>query len=118
MIIPYRHHYKTLKHLNYTYHDILSKAVLLTNVLHGHDNFIAFELAHGFLPALIGLPQIHVNEGIQNANHEQLIRRALTKLLKSRVPQTVSSIILKKGQPIYFFEKKSKRGTWKYWIFP
>ena len=93
--------------------DILSRAVYLSNILYGSQSMSSFELARGYTPALVSLPQAKVPSKLLLAYNEQIARRALSLFQKSRVPVTLTAEDLTKNDAVYFFKRSAKFGLWE-----
>ncbi len=55
---------------------ILSKATFLCNALPGHATLSSFELARGYAPSFVGLPQTETSKELLKAHYEQQSKRA------------------------------------------
>lgn len=95
---------------------ILSRAVLLSNMFSGSKILSSFELARGYSPSLLGIPQTIVKPELLEAHKEQIAIRALEKLLKSRKPNTVPQHVLSPGTSIWAFHKTSKQNEKPSWV--
>lgn len=93
--------------------EVLSRATYLSNVMYGGKTMSSFEIAKGYTPRLNNLPQRHVPEEIVQAHAEQVARRSLKKLDKSKTPHVVARAKLKKGDEVYYFKRGDKRGKWE-----
>lgn len=93
--------------------DILSRAVYLSNVLHGSLSMSSFELARGYTPALLGVPQTKTPSYLFDAHNEQIARRALSLFQRSRIPKKMSSEEVSKGDAFYFFKHGVKIVEWE-----
>ncbi len=74
---------------------ILSKAMFLTNSLRGNTTLSSFELARGYSPSLAELPQTRTSKELLDAYKEKQAKRAITKMIRSRIPNVIKSAILK-----------------------
>lgn len=79
--------------------ELLSKAKFLTNTLRGNSKLSSFELARGYQPAIIGLPQTNVSKDLLNAYHKQIDHRGICKLLESRSPKLIKPSLLPRQTP-------------------
>ena len=93
-------------------YEILSRATFLSNVLYGSKKLSSFELARGYSPSICGTPQAPVSDALLQAHYEQAARRAIHRLLVSPSNRTQKRDVLIPRTPVYFFEKKGKRGSW------
>lgn len=107
-----------LQHDNSTASDatLLARATLLSNVFSGSKLLSSFELAIGYAPAILSLPQSVVSSELLEAYRDQCATRALQRLLSSRVSSTVPPSALREGRKILNFYKSSKQNEaieWK-----
>lgn len=91
---------------------ILSKAVFVSNIMYGQKLVSPFELARGFTPSIACFPKSPVDETLVKAHREQVARRAIHKLLRSKRNNACLPTAFQKGDKIYFFEKQTKFGKW------
>lgn len=94
-----------------TFQEIISRAVLATNVLRGKKRVCDIKLARGYKPSILALLRTPVDSKLIEANYEQIVRRTLSKMVESRSPNTISSHLLSRGIPVYFFEKLTKHSV-------
>ena len=76
---------------------IFARAVFLSNLFSGSKLLSSFELARGYLPSVLGLPQVMITTEILQAYKEQIATRALQRLLSSHTPHNVLREALKPG---------------------
>ena len=93
--------------------DVISRATYLSNILYGSKSLSSFEMAREYTPAITGLPQIKLSEDIIEAYEEQGARRALSLLQRSKKPRPVNPEQHSHDDPVYFFKRGPKFGTWK-----
>ena len=106
-------YWRLSKGLEVSRHAVLSRATFLCNALRGNAVLSSFELARGYLPSFVGLPQTLISKGIFEAYKEQQAKRAISRMLRSKTQQVVKAEILKPKTPVYYFVKGTKRGEWK-----
>jgi hypothetical protein len=92
--------------------EILSHAVFLRNVLYGSRSLSSFEQARGYQPSIAGLPVGFVTPDLHKAHLEQVARRTLSLLLKSKNSHILSQSVLLPGTAIYFHTKIGKYTGW------
>jgi len=109
-------HYRAARGITIPPADLLSKATFLANALRGNSKLSSFELARGYQPAFIGLPQTGVSKELFDAYREQTSIRTICKLLESRSPKLIKpSLLPRKTQVFYFVKEPAKnRGKWKH----
>lgn len=90
---------------------IISRATFLSNILFGGKVLGSFELAKGYTPGLVGLPQTDTSQELVRAHEEQSARRAIARIEKNRKPRTARPSDLKRGTEVYFFKKGPKFGA-------
>ena len=91
---------------------ILSKAVFVSNIMYGQKLASPFELARGFTPSIACFPKSPADETLVIAHREQVARRAIHKLLRSKRNNACLPSAFQKGDKVYFFEKQTKFGKW------
>jgi hypothetical protein len=95
-----------------TFSEILAHAVFLRNVLYGSRTLSSFEQARGYQPSLAGLPVGFVTPDLQKAHLEQVARRTLSLLLRSKNSHLLDRSVLLPGTAIYFYTKLGKKTSW------
>lgn len=98
---------------SFTSQEILSHAVLSCCLLHDQKTLSSFEFSRGYIPRIAGNPQSPADVEFIEAHLEQIARRALTKIIHSRIPQNLSLALLTPKTPFYFFEKRGKNVIWE-----
>jgi hypothetical protein len=93
--------------------EILAHAVFLRNVLCGSRTLSCFEQARGYQPSLAGLPVVFVTTDIEKVQLEQVARRTLSLLLKSKNSHLLNRSVLLPGTSIYFYTKLGKKTSWE-----
>jgi hypothetical protein len=96
-----------------TFAEIISHATYLRNLLYGSRTLSSFEQARGYQPSVLGLPQFFINKDLIQAHEEQVSRRILTRILRSREPSLLSRSILAPGTPVYFYVRATKTSSWQ-----
>ena len=92
---------------------MVSRAVYLSNILYGSKTLSSFEMACGYTPSVVGLPQAKLSAEIITEHNEQVARRALRLLDKSRSPQVLHPEELLRDDPVYYFKRGPKFGSWE-----
>lgn len=93
--------------------EILSRGTFLSNILYGNKMLSSFELARGYTPALVGLPQSPLSSALIDSHHEQVARRAISLFRKSNKPNAPTAKDFSKDDPVYFFKRGAKFGVWE-----
>lgn len=78
--------------------DFLSKGPFLAYILRGNSKLSSFELARGYLPAILELTLTIVSK-------EWLI----SKILQTRLPKLIKPALLPRDKPVYYFVKEAAR---------
>ncbi len=73
----------------------------------------SFEPSRGYLPSFVGLPQIPTSKVLIDAHREQQAKRAISRMLRSRIPKVIKTELSRQKTPVYNFVKESKQGKWK-----
>lgn len=73
----------------------------------------SFELARGYTPALVSLPQAKVPSQLLIFHNEQMARRALSLFQKLRVLNILTTEDLSKKDIVHFFKRSAKFGEWE-----
>ena len=97
----------------FSFDEILSRAIFLKNVMYGSKTLSSIELAKGYTTALAGLPKQSVTDDLGRAHVEQVARRALHRMVSSRDVRTLERNSLTLKTPIYYFERQKKFGVWQ-----
>lgn len=95
---------------------IVASASFLTNMFHGSKILSAFQLARGFAPSILVIPNSMVTKEILDAHVESKSTRAIQKLMDSRTPHTIPRHLLKPGTPVFIFHRSSKHTEPKEWV--
>ena len=95
---------------------VVARAVFLSNMFSGSKILSSFQLAKGYTPSIIGIPQSHVTTELLQAHKEQAATRALQKLLHAKNPSVLQSDILKPGDPIWVYYETSSKAKKKEWV--
>lgn len=95
----------------FTETEILSGATLSSNAIYGSRLFSHFEAARVYTRSIFGQPQTKISDDLLAANKDQIDRRALQKLLKSRGSSTFQKNDLILAQKMYYF----KNGKFRSW---
>lgn len=105
------------KDMSFSSHElILSRATFLSNMFSGSTILSSFELARGYKPAILGVHSKLVSQDLLEAYKDQVVTRAIQRLLKSRTPRTVTPQMLPAGTDVFYFYKSSKQNEpveWK-----
>lgn len=72
-----------------------------------------FEMARGYIEALVGLPKRPLNAESISAYQPQVAKLPLLKLVKDINPNIVPLNDLKPRTDVYYFKKSTKFGSWK-----
>lgn len=92
---------------------IIARATYLSNVLFASKTLSSFELSRGYCPQMQGLQNNIVTTELRAAHDEQVARRAIYKLIKSKAPQTLSSPDITRNDKVYFHKRNQQgRGSW------
>lgn len=102
-------HERDKKPTSFTVQEIISRAVLATNLPHVNNRVSSFELARGYTSSNLGLPQTLVDSEFIDANYEQIVSRTLSKILESRSPNSIPSHLLTKGKTRHLLSISSIR---------
>ena len=84
-----------------------------SNILYGSKTLSSFEVARGYTPPLVGLPQAKLSADLITVHNEQVARRALRLLDKSRSLQVLHPEELLRDDPVYYFKRGPKFGSWE-----
>jgi len=95
--------------------EILARSTFLCNALRGNSKLSSFELAKGYQPSILGLPQTSVSKEILDAYREQQSKRSISRLLQSKNPSLIKEEALPRQTAVYYFVKdpSGHRGKWK-----
>lgn len=95
---------------------LVSRASMITNLLHGSSTLSSFQLARGFTPSILGMPKSKVSQEMLDAHIELTATRALQRLLRNRAPSRLPPSALTQGQWVYVFYKTSKQNVRVEWV--
>jgi hypothetical protein len=95
-----------------SFSEILAHALFLRNVLYGSRTLSSFEQARRYQPSVAGLPVGFVTPDLQIAHLEQVARRTLSLLLKSKNSNLLDQSVLLRGTAICFYTKIGKKTSW------
>ena len=85
--------------------------MFVSNVLYGQKLVSPFEIAREYTPSITDFPQTPLDHKFVDAD-EQIAKRAINKLLRSRNNNVPISKMFKKGEVLYYFERQKKFGKW------
>ena len=101
---------------NATSETILKRAAFLSNLFSGNKLLSSFELARGYRPSVVGLPQTVVTQELLDAHKEQTAIRKLQKLLHSRSHQGHQPSLFSPGDQVWVFYNTSKQNEAVEWV--
>lgn len=94
----------------------VSRASLITNMLHEFTVLSSFQMVRGYSPSIIGLPAIIVPEELFNAHIQLTAHRALQKAITSRHPNHLTKDDLPFNTKMWVFYNTSKQNEWARWL--
>lgn len=95
---------------------LIERAAFLLNMFSGSKILSSFELARGYRPSIMGIPQRIVKADILNAHKEQVAVRTLQRLLHSRAPNVVKQELFNKDDPVWVYYKSTKQNERNEWV--
>lgn len=95
---------------------IIARAVFLSNLFSGSRKLSSFQLAKGYTPSLLGVPNSRISIELLEAHKEQAATRALQTLLNSKNPTHLQRDILKSGDHIWVYFETSSKAKKKGWV--
>jgi hypothetical protein len=92
--------------------EIIAHATYLRKILYGSRLLSSFEQSRGYQPSIMGLTSCFITPELIQAHEEQIARRALVRLLRSKDSSLLDHSVLAPGTPVYFFTRTGKRTRW------
>lgn len=90
-------------------HTLVAKASFLTNLFHGNATLSSFQLARGYSPSILGMPNSDVSQELLDAHIESVAIRAIQKVMRSKVPNVQPHTSFKAGMRVWVFYQTSKQ---------
>ena len=85
--------------------DVVSRAVYLSKTFYGNKTLSSIEMTQCHTLLIVSLPQSKLSADLITAYNEQVARRALSLLDKSRSPQVLQTERLSSDDPVYYFKR-------------
>lgn len=95
---------------------LIARASLMKNMFHGNATLSAFQLAHGYVPSIAGVPDSLVSQELLDAHVEIMASRAIQRVLQSKQPNLLQREALSSGTKIWVYFNTSKQNDPERWL--
>lgn len=95
---------------------LVARASFLTNMFHGNSILSSFQLARGYSPSILGIPNSRVTTEILNAYKRTSANRAIHRLLKSHDNHLIHPSSLPPGTKIWVYYNTSAQNDPTRWV--
>lgn len=96
--------------------DIVRRAIFMSNFFSGSRLLSSFQLARGYQPSILGIPQTVVPQDLLEAHIEQTSTRALQRAMKTNANNAAQQSTYQAGDQIWVWYESTKGNEHNEWI--